>query len=207
MFNGAWMRQRRKELGLSLTQLAELVGLSKSTVYKYETGEIQKIGFDRVETFARALHTSPAFLLGWAGSDASNLMEPPRFRGKPRLGTIACGVPILAMQNIETFDPVPDYADCDFTLLCRGDSMTGAHIRDGDLVCIRRQDTAETGQIAAVLVDGEFEAEATLKRVRHLENGIALWPENPAYEPLIFLGEEANRVHILGVATYCIGKI
>lgn len=136
-----------------------------------------------------------------------NLAPMPRTNKAPRLGSIACGEPILAEQNIEEYDDVPDYVKCDFTLLCKGDSMTGARIYDGDIVCIKQQEEAQNGQIAAVLVDGEFETEATLKRVRLLKDGIALWPENPIYEPWIFTGEDANRVHIIGIATHFISVV
>jgi repressor LexA len=207
MINGAWMKKKRRELGLSLEDVGRAVGLSKATVYKYESGSISNVTVEKLEAIARLLNTNPAILMDWVEPPEAGTDVPPKTRGKPRLGSIACGKPILAMQNLEGFDAVPEYAKCDFTLLCRGDSMIGARIRDGDVVCIRRQETAENGQIAAVLVEGEYESEATLKRVRYLKNGIALWPENPAYEPLVFIGEEANRVRILGVATYFIGKV
>ena len=74
--------------------------------------------------------------------------------------------------------------------------MIGARIMDGDLVFIRRQETVENGQIAAVLIDGE----ATLKRVRCFDDRIALEPENPTYRPLILWGEDMNRARILGKA-------
>ena len=208
MINGEWMRRRRKELGLSLTDVAREVGLSKATVCKYESGSISNVTVSKIEAIARLLKTDPAILMGWAEAPGDGAPMPPvRLRGKPRLGSIACGVPVLAMQNLDGFDSVPEYVKCDFTLVCKGDSMIGARIRDGDVVCIRKQDTAENGEIAAVLIDGEYETEATLKRVRCLPGGVALWPENPAYAPMLFLGEEANRVHILGVATYLIGKV
>ena len=207
MINGEWMKRRRKELGLSLAAVAEEVGLTKATVYKYESGAIHNVTVEKVEAIARLLHTNPAVLMGWIEPPVENEGSPMKVRGKPRLGSIACGTPILAMQNLEGFDAVPEYVKCDFTLLCRGDSMLGAHIRDGGVVCVRRQDTAENGQIAAVLIDGEYETEATLKRVRHFPGGVALWPENPAYEPMVFIGEDANRVHILGIATHFIGKV
>ncbi|MBR3561183.1 MAG: hypothetical protein IKN81_06635 [Oscillospiraceae bacterium] len=127
----------------------------------------------------------------------------PSTRHVPRLGAIACGEPILAEQNIENYDEVPDYIKCDFTLLCRGDSMINARVYDGDVVCIKQQERVENGQIAAVLVNDE----ATLKRVRYLQNGIALWPENPEYDPLVFTGDEVERVRILGLATHFISKI
>ena len=133
----------------------------------------------------------------------ANLHSMPSIHRVPRLGTIACGEPILAEQNIEDYDEVPDWVRCDFTLVCKGDSMTGARIFDGDIVCIKQQQEVQNGQIAAVLVDDE----ATLKRVRYIEGGVALWPENPAYAPMVYTGETAENVRILGLATHFISMV
>lgn len=136
-----------------------------------------------------------------------NVSPMPSVSLRPRLGAIACGEPILAEQNIEGYDQVPDYVKCDFTLTCKGDSMTGARIYDGDVVCIRQQPEVENGQIAAVLInDGEHEG-ATLKRVRYVSGGVMLMPENSDYEPLLFTGEDVNKVQVLGLATHFISTI
>ena len=74
--------------------------------------------------------------------------------------------------------------------------MINARIFDGDIVYIRQQETVDNGQIAAVLIDSE----ATLKRVKLLDDRIILEPENPLYDPLVYRGEEMNTVHILGKA-------
>ena len=130
--------------------------------------------------------------------------EPmPFVRSVPRLGAIACGEPILAEQNIEGYDEVPDYIKCDFTLLCKGDSMINARIYDGDIVCIKQQDRVENGQIAAVLVDDE----ATLKRVRYIDGGVVLMPENSNYEPKIFTGDSVKNIRIIGRATHFISTV
>lgn len=134
----------------------------------------------------------------------SNLSPAPKFQQKPRVGRIACGLPILAEENIEDYDYVPDNIKCDFTLQCRGDSMINARIYDGDIVCIRAQEEVESGQIAAVMVG---ENEATLKRVRIYDDHIVLEAENPQYKPLVFWEEEMNDVHVIGLATHIIGRI
>lgn len=134
----------------------------------------------------------------------SNVQPMPAMQRVPRLGVIACGDPLLAQQNIEGYDSVPDYVKCDFTLVCRGDSMINARIFDGDIVCIREQPEVENGEIAAVLIDSE---EATLKRVKLYDDHIVLEPENPMYKPLVFWGEEMNSVRILGKATHFISKV
>ena len=134
----------------------------------------------------------------------SNLSPAPHFNQKPRVGRIACGLPILAEENIEDYDYVPDNIKCDFTLQCRGDSMINARIYDGDIVCIRAQEEVENGQIAAVMVGDN---EATLKRVRIYDDHIVLEAENPQYKPLVFWEDQMNELHIVGLATHIIGVI
>lgn len=92
---------------------------------------------------------------------------------------------------------------CDFTLLCKGDSMIGARILDGDIVYIRQQEDVEDGEIAAVLIGND----ATLKRVRRNNGQLILWPENPAYSPLIFQGRELANVRILGKAVAFLSSV
>ena len=97
---------------------------------------------------------------------------------------------------------MPNNIKCDFTLLCKGDSMIGARIYNGDLAYIRAQPSVENGQIAAVYIDGGEHEGATLKRVRYVHDGIVLMPENSDFEPMIFTGDDVEKVHILGLATH-----
>lgn len=115
----------------------------------------------------------------------------------PLVGDIACGTPILAEENITDYVDLPGHIRADFALTCRGDSMIGAGIQDGDIVYIRHQETVENGQIAAVLVGSE---EATLKRFYRSNNAVTLNAENPSYAPMVFVGEEAAQIRILGLA-------
>lgn len=211
MTTGDRIKAKRLERGYTLEELGERVGVGKSTVRKWESGMIANMRQDKIAKLAEALGVSINFILGLNDSapertTASNLEAMPAFRQVPRLGTIACGAPILAQENIESFDVVPEYVKADFTLRCKGDSMINARIYDGDVVCIREQPTAEDGQIAAVRIDG-LESEATLKRVRQYPDHIVLEPENPMYRPLVYWGEEMNSVHILGIATHFISAI
>lgn len=133
----------------------------------------------------------------------SNILPMPETKKLPRLGTIACGEPILAEENIEDWDSVPLWVRADFTLKCKGDSMINARIFDGDVVCIHKQEAVDDGEIAAVLIGDE----ATLKRVHLFTDHIVLQPENPNYRPLSYWEEEMNDVHILGKATYFISAV
>lgn len=112
------------------------------------------------------------------------------------LGDIACGEPILAVDNIVDFVNVPLNINADMALTCKGDSMIGARILDGDVVYIRQQDDVENGEIAAVLIGDE----ATLKRVYKSESKIILSAANPNYADMVYINGDAANVHIIGKA-------
>lgn len=195
-----FLRKRQK---LSQQELAGKTGISRSAISMYETGQ-REPDLETLEVFADFYNVDMNTLTGRADRlPAKNLQRMPEMHSVPRVGAIACGTPILAEENIETFDQVPAFVQCDFTLLCKGDSMVNARIYDGDIVCIRQQPEVENGEIAAVLV-GE---EATLKRVRFQEGSVILWPENPAYAPQVFSGEDMENVKILGKATHFISAV
>lgn len=208
MTTGDRIKAKRLERGYTLEELGERVGVGKSTVRKWESGMIANMRQDKIAKLAEALGVSINFILGLNDSapertTASNLEAMPAFRQVPRLGTIACGAPILAQENIESFDVVPEYVKADFTLKCKGDSMINARIFDGDIVYIRQQPTVDDGEIAAVLI-GE---EATLKRVRLFDDHIVLEPENPQYRPLVFWGADMDTIRILGKAVAFTSKV
>ncbi len=125
-----------------------------------------------------------------------NIIPLPKTKKIPLLGTIACGEPILAAENIEALINADENLNADFALRCKGDSMINARIFDGDIVYIREQPDVEDGEIAAVLI-GE---EATLKRVYKYPSKVVLRPENPLYDDMIYSKEEMNEVRILGKA-------
>ena len=191
------IKSLRLQLGLTLEDVGNAVGVGKSTVRKWETGQIANMRRDKIASLAAALHTTPAYLMGWAeGSNTPNGVEPmPQTYKIPLLGTIACGEPITAEENVEDVVSIPSAWHADFTLLCKGESML-PRIHDGDLVAIRIQPTVENGEVAAVRIDDV----ATLKRVYVYPTYIELRPENPDFESIIRIGEDMNTVKIEGKA-------
>ena len=184
---------------MTLEDVAKVVGVTRGTIQKYENGIISNIPSDKIELLAKALHTTPGKLMGWEEENLpSNVLPLPKMVKKPRLGTIACGKPILAVEEAEEFDMVPDGVNCDFTLKCKGDSMINARIFDGDTVYIRSQPQVENGQIAAVRI-GE---EATLKKVYYTPGSdrITLRACNPMYADMVYEGDTLNQIQILGLA-------
>ena len=181
------IRTYRRKAGLNQAALAQLLGYTdRSSIAKIETGKVD-VTQSNVRRMAEIFGVTVEELLG---------IERPQTNRVPILGTIACGAPILAQEPIESYTELPGGIHADFALICKGDSMAGARIFDGDIVYIRAQEQVENGEIAAVLIDGE----ATLKRVRCFEDRISLEPENPTYRPLILWAEDMNRARILGKA-------
>ena len=196
---GERLKRRRKELGMSAEAVAEKLGCSPTTVYRYENGEINKMGIDKLKPIAEAINTSPAYLMGWEDEETlpANVSRIEPMQRIPLVGQIACGIPILAEQNIEDYVDLPGHIRADFALTCKGESMIGAGIRTGDIVYIRKQEEVENGQIAAVMVGGD---EATLKRVYTKPGVVQLVAENPNIAPAVFIGKEAEQIHIIGLA-------
>lgn len=135
---------------------------------------------------------------GRTGPDMQNPLADEDYKRAvniPVMGRIAAGTPISAIQNpMHTIAVSPDFITGGehYALEVRGDSMIEAGILDGDIVVIRRQDVANTGDIIVALIDAE---EATLKRFRRRGSSIALEAANPAYETRV-LGPD--RVQIQG---------
>lgn len=116
----------------------------------------------------------------------------------PVLGRIAAGAPILAVENREDSIPLrPDWLRAQggdvFALRVRGESMVGAHIVDGDLVLVRKQESATPGEIVVALVDGE----ATVKRFAREGNAVVLKPEHPTMKPIV-VGPDRPDFRVLG---------
>lgn len=196
------LKQRRKELGLTLLQIADAVGVTEATVQRWESGNIKSVRHEKIAKLAEILNVSPAALMGWEESSEtiypfpSNILPMPKFVKKPRLGTIACGKPILAVEEADEFDTVPEDIHCDFTLKCKGESMINARIYDGDIVYIRAQKEVENGEIAAVRIRDE----ATLKKVYYNGQRIILRACNPLFPDMEYEGENLNEIAILGKA-------
>ena len=198
------IRALRKEKGLSLEQLAEMIGTSRQTVHRYETGAITNVPHEKIEALARALGTTPSRLMGWDNEDrlsSLNYIEGTKLsditkRRLPVLGNVACGEPIFATEETGYYVSVSSDISADFCLTARGDSMINARIFDGDILFVKQQDSVDDGEIAVVLIEDE----ATVKRVYfNREDGIlTLMPENPTYKPMRYMGRELDRIRILG---------
>lgn len=187
-------------------ELARRTGLSKARISQYVNGKFVPKP-EALLDIAEVLGVSELWLLGKTDdmTPAPSLtipcpenLSPLRLRRYPVLGEIACGRPILAVEDTEGAYVTAADTTADFCLTAKGDSMIGARIFDGDEVFIQQTDVVENGEIAAVVVEGE----ATLKRVYFYpeEQKLVLEAENPDYDPLVFIGPDLETVHILGRA-------
>lgn len=205
------MAKRIKDLrtsqGMTLEQVAEKVGVGKSTVRKWETGLIANMRRDKIAALADALNTSPMYLMGWSDEinpapalDLSKFdnIYPVKLKKFPLLGEIACGKPIFANEDRESYILAGSDIHADFCLRAKGDSMINARILDGDIVFIRKQDMVDNGEIAAVAIGDDV----TLKRVVYYpeQNLLILKAENSKYQDMIYAQDQLDQVYILGKA-------
>lgn len=193
-YTGSRIKYLRKLEDITQQQLADAIGVAKSTISMYETGQ-REPDFETLEALADYFNVEMrTFFPGGQGTPAISPLPPNH--SYPLLGDIACGKPILAEENILEYVQFPGDLKVDFCLRCRGDSMVDARIFDGDIVFIRQQPEVENGEIAAVLI-GE---ETTLKRVYHTGDTLTLVAANSSYAPMVYTGQQLSSVRILGKA-------
>lgn len=200
---GTIIKKLREKQGLSQEELGDIVGVSDKTVSSWEINRTEpKMGI--VQQLADYFNVTTDYLIKGEESSSTNelkkidnLFEIDKIK-LPLLGTIACGEPIFADEDRESYILAGADIKADFCLKCKGDSMINARINDGDIVFIRKQDIVNNGEIAAIIIDDQ----ATLKRFFYYkeQNMVILRPENSKYEDIVLVGEQLERVKILGKA-------
>ena len=198
------IKTTREEKNFSRKYVAEYLGVALRTYASYENGE-REPNSEVLSTLSKLFNVTVDYLLGLSDvprserytSDFSNIF-PIKTHKIPLLGEIACGRPIFAAEEHESYIAAGTDIKADFCLRAKGDSMINARILVGDIVFIREQPMVENGEIAAVIIDDE----ATLKRVYYYqdEGKLVLQAENPSFAPLVYVGEELNNIRILGKA-------
>jgi repressor LexA len=196
------IKRRRQQLKMTQTDLALKMGYAdKSMIAKIEKGNVD-LPQSKILAFANVLETTPSELMGWdyeaePTETVDNIYKLDRIK-LPMLGKVACGEPIFADEDRESYIMVGTDIGADFCLQCQGDSMINARIHDGDIVFVKKTDIVENGEIAVVIIDDE----ATLKRFFYYreQNLVILKPENPKYQDIILTGEQLNQVRVIGRA-------
>ena len=193
---GERIKELRQKSGISQVDFAAKINVSKQTLYKYENNIITNIPSDKIEAAAKLCNVTPAFLMGWAESYATSSKKGIVIKV---LGRVAAGIPIEAVEDIIDIEEISEEMSKTgefFGLQIHGDSME-PKFSDGDVVIVRQQDYAESGDIVIATVNG---TDATCKRLKKYREGIALISTNPSYEPMYFSKEEVENkpVRILG---------
>ena len=209
---GERMRKRRKELKISAEAVAEKIGVSRSNVYRYEKGEIEKMPTEVLIPLSEILKTTPAYLMGWDEhediSTIYNQLNQSR-KGKVysfakyqlkeqrkiyNLGATAAG-PALAYTDDfveeEKLERIPDKAD--FVLTIKGRSMEPRFL-NGEKVFVQSANLVENGEVAIVEIEGDG---VTCKKVKYdYENQkVILQSLNEDYEDMIY---DSGKVKIVG---------
>ncbi|MGZ4411895.1 MAG: transcriptional repressor LexA [Gaiellaceae bacterium] len=172
----------------TVREIGEAVGLASPSTVHAHLANLERAGLLRRDP------TKPRALELMRERSEPVAAELPRL---PLLGDIAAGSPLLAEENVEDHISIPETFAGDFLLRVKGDSMIEAGILEGDLVVVRREQTAENGDIVVALAgDDESAGEATVKRFFREAGRIRLQPENSALAPIY-----APYVRILGKVT------
>lgn len=176
------IKNRRKELGLTLLDIANACGVSEATVSRWESGDIVNMKRSRIAQLANVLKISPSMLIH-DDYDVQTDLNPIIKPKVPVLGVVPCGEPIEAIEDIiEWIEVVPSQATGHFGLIAKGDSMA-PFILDGDILVVKHSPVVDSGKIAIVKVNGD---EATCKRLVINDAGLTLVPNNPMYQTLTF---------------------
>ena len=196
------LREARKAKGLTQVEVSRIIGISQNGYSDWETGK-NRVDARSLGRLAELYGVTVNYLLGIDENDA-----PAKGVRIPALGSVAAGIPIEAIQDIVDYEEIDaDMAAAGeyFGLRIKGSSME-PRIREGDVVIVRRQEEAETGDTVVVLVNGDS---ATVKRIKIEPNGIALIPNNPAYDTRFYSAAEVELlpVRIIGKVVELRGKL
>ena len=197
------LKRLRKEAHLSQAELSALLGVHQTAVSQWECGRTQP-DVSSLKKLA-ALYSVPLEALLGGAAEAS--ADPEKYdavrrrvraesRRVPILGSVQAGVPVSAVEDIVGYvalDEDGPEGEEFFALRVRGDSME-PRFMEGDVVIVRRQDDAESGDVVVALTGDD----ATIKQLRKRDDGILLVPFNHAYDPLVFTRADAENVRILG---------
>ena len=200
---GERIKYRRKQLGLSAEQIAAELGVSPATVYRYESNEIMNMRIDKLEPIAKALCTTPAYLMGW--DDTAGVHASDNDAG---LCYVQYAGPVAAHFNAtpteeHEFRCMPSEwlghrrPEDFFVASVDGNSMY-PHFHDGDeILCLRCSDMGHSGRVGIIVFGND---EATLKRIDYQlgEDWIDLVPVNPEYQTKRIEGTDLEQCRVVG---------
>lgn len=197
---GARLRMLRRESGMTQVELGKILNCGGTAISQYEKN-VRTPDHATIMKIADVFGVSTDYLFGKTSDRNKDIPSAKRNVRIPVLGHVQAGLPISAVTDILDWEEVtPEMANSGelFALQIKGTSMQ-PRMQEGDVIIVRQQPEVENGEIAVVMVDGD---EATVKKVRYLDNGIMLIGLNPSFEPLVFTNEE-----ILTLPVRIIGKV
>lgn len=202
---------KRKEHGLTLEQVGNAVGVSKSTVKKWETGYIANIKRDKIAKLAEVLQISPVVLINGDTDpiESNAVILPSNVYMIPLFESVSAGFGVCANDCIIDYIPLPIISDSEaretICIKVSGDSMY-PKIEDGDKIVVRKQSSVDSGSVGVFLIDNE---DAVVKKVIYApgEDWLELHSFNPEYITRRFDGADLERVRVLGLVKQVIKEI
>ncbi len=188
------------EIGLSPSAVLDQIGISKSSYTNWKGGMLPSNASKR--KIARYFNVPVSYFItpdpGIFPGKAQAEFEQQKRTGVniPVLGKVIAGIPISAIEDIVGYEEIPiETAQRGefFALEVKGRSME-PKFSPGDVVIVRNQCTIESGEIAIVIVDGE---DATIKHIKHTDEGIVLLPRNPAYDPIFYSNAQIEELPVI----------
>lgn len=187
-----YLKKYKEKMGVSNEYIASQLGVNRSTVTRWLKGDTKVTNPEVIEKLS--------FILG---VDVESLINSEERYEKPVLGEVKAGYDLLIDENFEGYEQVTqdDYYRGDIFLRVVGDSMSGAHIHDGDLLYVKKCNDVPSGTIAVVLIN---RCEVTVKKVIKKEGLLILEPANPSVDVRYYSQEEVESlpVEIIGKALY-----
>ncbi len=193
------LKSLRTAMGITQNDLASQLKISRSTIGMYESGA-REPDFETLELIADYFNVDIDYLLGRTSKTTYIPTPSPRKGVAVKvLGRVAAGIPIEAIEDIIDIEEISEEMAASgefFGLQIRGDSME-PKFSEGDVVIVRQQSDAESGDIVIAMINGD---DATCKRLRKYRDGIELVSNNPSYEPMFFSNEDiiSKPVKIIG---------
>lgn len=188
---GDKIKELRKQNRLTQADLAKKLNVAPSSVSAWE-GNLNRPLMDKITVLADLFDVPLTYFF-----DVEDIGESIDTVSLPVYGNVSCGNGLVVFETPETYESTPrDWLNGGeyFYLRAKGDSMIGARIQEGDILLIRRQDDVESGEIAAVVVEGE----SVLKRVYKSNDSVILQSENSNYPPIAYIPEQNKQIKIIG---------
>lgn len=184
------IRVSREALKLTKRELAKRIGVHESSISKYEKGVVD-FPLSKISDLSRVLNVSEAYLMGWE----DEAKESNQGIKVPVLGAVPAGIPITAIEDIIDYEEIPqswsNQGDF-FGLRIKGNSMY-PKLENGDVVIVKKQSTADNGDVVIAMVNGD---DATCKRYKRMDAGIMLTSDNSEYSPMFYTNEQVQSLPV-----------